>query len=165
MRRIGQFLLVLVMATATLLPSAPASAASGGCSSVSGRAKYIVCVDVSSQRAWLRRVTSGVVGTTVIGPYTVTTSRYDSGVGDSLTRQGHFVAYNAMRYSITGLEYFIRFYNGQGLHAYPYVGAGYDSHGCVRQTYWVARELYRRLVTGSEGNLVAAGRVEVHIYP
>ncbi len=65
MRRIGQFLLVLVMATATLLPSAPASAASGGCSSVSGRAKYIVCVDVSSQRAWLRRVTSGVVGTTV----------------------------------------------------------------------------------------------------
>lgn len=165
MKRIGRFVVATVMATATLLPLTREASAAYGCSSVSGRAKYILCVDVSSQTASLRRVISGKVGTIVLGPYGVTTSRRISDSTDSITRQGHFLAYNPMRYSTTGLEYFIRFYNGQGFHAYPRVGPGYDSHGCVRQTYWMAKMLWNKVVAGSEGNLVSAGRVEVHIYP
>ncbi len=165
MARFGRLGLVVAFA-ATLLVHPQSAAAASGCSSVSGRARYVVCVDISSQTATLRRVTNGRVGSTVIGPYMITSSRVVTSTNDSITRQGHFLAYGAQRITYKKrLEFFIEFYNGQGLHAYPYVGPGYDSHGCVREQYWAAQALWNRVVAGSEGNLVSARRLEVHIYP
>ncbi len=165
MKRIGRIILISMLCVLGLGVNANSASAKGGCSSWSGRARYIICIDISSQTGSLRRVSNGSVGSIILGPYTVTTSRVDTGAHDSITKMGHFIPYQTMRYSYSGLEYFIRFYGGQGLHAYPHVGGWYDSHGCVRQYYWVAKSLWKRLVTGSEGNLVAQGRVEIHIYP
>jgi hypothetical protein len=86
--------------------------------------------------------------------------------GDTITRQGHYVTYNPQATTSSGLKNYIQFGPGQqGVHAFSKVGEGYDSHGCVRVTATTALNIWNLLVAGPNGNVVAKGKVEIHIYP
>lgn len=127
-------------------------------------AEVVVCVDASTQ-------TASVLynGTVLFDLGTVTTSRVDTdcprprvqyvncgGVGDHITPTGRWAVSCTDPRTGTrpdpcnpvsaGLRYLMQFPNGTAwntsLHQYPQVGAGYDSHGCVRVRSSVARRLF-----------------------
>ena len=162
--------MVLLGATIDLMVGNVVMAApTTGCSPYYSSTKYVICVDVSAQVGSVRSAMNGVIGPKVIQTFVVTTSRVDSGKGDSLTQQGHFVVYGYQEETKSGLKYYLQFgldeQSNQGMHYYPYVGPGYDSHGCVRETKNTAEAVWNLLVAGPNGNLVKAGKVEIHIYP
>lgn len=154
----------------TLLTPVPAHAATTDCRAYNRATQYVICVDVSAQVGSVRSAKNGVIGNKVVPTFTVTTSRTDSDGpnknGDTITRQGQFIAYNAQVKTSSGLQNYIQFGSGQqGVHYYSKVGAGYDSHGCVRVGRTASDAMWSLLVTGPAGNLVKKGVVEVHVYP
>ncbi len=171
-RRVAALLAIATMiaAVAAFGLVRPASAASSDCKVYNKKTLYVICVDVSAQKGSVRSAKNGKIGDKVISTFTVSTSRVDSDGpkknGDTITRQGQFLAYNAQEYTSEGLQHYIQFGPGeQGVHYYPNVGPKYDSHGCVRVGREASDAMWKLLVSGDQGNLVTAGRVEVHIYP
>ena len=172
MKRLINFVSMLLLG-ATIVVSfgsvASATPQSTECSPYNKSTKYVICVDVSAQVGSVRSAKNGVIGPKVIATFVLTSSRVDSGKGDSLTQEGHFVVYGYQEKTKSGLRYYLQFglgeHSDQGLHYYSKVGAGYDSHGCVRETLDTARSVWYLLVAGPNGNQVEKGRVEIHVYP
>lgn len=146
----------------------------------SGR-DLVICVDTSTQTATVLQR-----GAVVLDMGTVTTSRIDTdcptprrqyincgGVGDHITPFGRWLVSCTDDLTGTspdrcnpvspGLAYLVQFPNATAwntsLHRYNEVGAAFDSHGCVRETWWAAPRVFA-LVTSQRQ---AGGRVIVEV--
>lgn len=135
--------------------------ASSACPKRATAGKYVLCVRTSkTQTEWLYVYDRAG---SLARKMEATTSQRDDGAGDSLTCKGRRQLWAFQRETSSGLENYFGFgtrqaCQNQGIHAYPYVGRQYDSHGCVRirrdDSVWLAENVAPALKTG---------RIFVHI--